>query len=192
MKVKDIFPEIFTGLYTDGKNMTKSNINNEVYTFNKNAICYGSLSKNKLYKKNVYAEIKDKYFVQGRDIIISLKKPYKVCTMQYTGYPGIDKILIPNNFIVLRNINRDYYSYIFVTNYLDKIGINKYVEENKIEGDLHLADIEEIEIPDIPKEKQMAITPLMNNINERSSKFSILLANDEELIKIALNEVIGD
>lgn len=192
MKVKEIFPEIFTGIFTDGKNMIKKNIDHEVYSFNKNAICYGSLTRSKLFKKHIYADIKDKYFMKGRDIIISVKKPYKVGTMQYMNFKDSDKILIPNNFIVLRNINRDYYSYIFITNYLEKIGIQKYVEENNITGDLHLIDIENIEIPDIPKEKQMSISPLMNYINERSSYFNILLDNDEELIRKALNEIIGD
>lgn len=192
MKVREIFPEIFTGVFTDSKNMTKENIVNEVYTFNKNAICYGTIAKSKLFKKNVYTEIKDKYYMKDRDIIISMKKPYKVGTMQYVNFEGRDKLIIPNNFIVLRNINRDYYSYIFITNYLEKIGIQKYVEEHNITGDLHLSDIEDIDIPDIPKEKQMTISPLMNYINERSSYFSVLLDNDEELIKKALYEVIGD
>ena len=192
MKIKDIFPEIFTGLYTDGRNMTKGNIKNEVYTFNKNALCYGTITQSKLYKKEVYDDIKDKYFMKPRDIIISLKKPYKVGTMQFINFKDSNKILIPNNFIVLRNINRDYYSYIFITNYLEKIGIDKYVKENNIKGDLHLVDIESIEIPLIPKEEQMKITPLMNNINKRSSYFSVLLDNDEELIKRVLNEVIGE
>ena len=34
-------------------------------------------------------------------------------------------VVIPNNFIVLRGINMDLYSYIFVSNYLEKIGIEK-------------------------------------------------------------------
>lgn len=190
MKVREIFPDIFTGLYTDSKSMTKADIDNEVYTFNKNAIGYGAIATNKLYKKHVYANIKDKYFMKDRDIIISIKKPYKVGTIRYL-YKDKNKILIPNNFVILRNINRDYYSYIFITNYLDKIGIQKYVDEHNIEGDLHLEDIENIDIPDIPKEEQMKISPLMNHINERSSYFNALLDNDEELIRKALYEIIG-
>ena len=48
-----------------------------------------------------------------------------------------------------------------------------------------------IELPNIPKEKQMKISKLMNLINSRSAMYSTILENDDQIIKYALNEVIG-
>ena len=68
--------------------------------------------------KALTSEVKDKYFMKPRDILIFVKKPYRVGT--YTYNDDI-KLVIPNNFIVFRGINMDLYSYIFVANYLEKI-----------------------------------------------------------------------
>ncbi len=86
----------------------------------------------------------------------------------------------------------DLYSFIFVTNYLEKIGIDKYVKEKNIDGNLTISDICDIELPDIPKEQQMKISHLINNINERSSIYSTILENDNQIIRYAIKEVIGD
>ena len=86
----------------------------------------------------------------------------------------------------------DLYSYIFVTNYLEKYGIAKFVKERNITGNLSKADIEEIELPDIPKEKQMTISPLLNAINERSASYSKILENDDQIIKYAISKITGD
>ena len=87
----------------------------------------------------------------------------------------------------------DYYSYIFVANYLEKIGIDKYIKENNLSNsDLTRTDINFIELPNISKEEQMKISELMNLINDRSAIYSTILENDDEIIKYALNEVVGD
>lgn len=187
MKIRDVFGEIRTGKYIEG-NIT-SNESMEIYTFKKEAINYSTLVENKLELRTVYYQVKDKYLMQPRDIIISLKKPYKVGTITYKT----DKaILIPNNFAILRNINMDLYSFVFVSNYLERIGISKYVTEHKILGDLSLEDIKEINLPDIPKDEQMTISELMKSINERSNIYNNILENDDKIIKYALNKVIGD
>ncbi len=187
MKIRNIFGEIRTGKYIEG-NIT-SNESMEVYTFKKEAINYSTLVESKFEYRTIYYKVKDKYLMQPRDIIISLKKPYKVGTIPYkTDKP----ILIPNNFAILRDINMDLYSFIFVSNYLERIGIEKYVKENKVEGDLSLEQIKEIDIPNIPKEEQMTISELMKSINERSNIYSNILENDDKIIKYALNKVIGD
>jgi len=188
MLIKEAFEEIFTGF-----NMTNS-IGNEkyvedIYFIQKDSIQYTNIIVKKLIKKTITSDIKNKYYMQGRDIIVSLKKPYKVGTYRYENKKNI---IIPNNFIVLRGINRDFYSYIFVANYLEKIGIEKYVKDNKIEKDLTVEDIKNIELPDIKKEEQMKISELMNLINERSAIYSNILENDDEIIKYALNKVVGD
>jgi len=188
MKIKDVFEEIFTGY-----NMTNATGNNkepnEIYLIQKDSIQYTNIIKNKLICKKIATDIKNKYYMQPRDIIISLKKPYKVGTLRTMTNK---KIIIPNNFIILRGINRDLYSFIFVPNYLEKIGIKKYTEEKNITSELTVENIKNIELPDIPKSKQMKISNLMNHINDRSAIYNNILENDDKIIRYALNEIIGD
>ena len=132
MKLKDAFEEIFTGY-----NMTNAIGNNkdikEVNFINKDSIAYTNIIPKRLILKQVTTDIKNKYYMKDRDIIISLKKPYKVGTYRFNRSINI---VIPNNFIILRGINMDKYSFIFVANYLEKIGISKFVKEHDITGDL--------------------------------------------------------
>ena len=86
----------------------------------------------------------------------------------------------------------DKYSYIFVANYLENIGIKKYIEDNNLTGNLTKEDIKNIELPNIPKEKQKTISPLLNAINERSAIYTNILNNDEKIIHYAINSIIGD
>lgn len=189
MLIKDAFEEVFTGL-----NMSNS-VNNEKHTdeayfIQKDSIQYTNIIEKKLVKKTITTDVKQKYFMKDRDIIISLKKPYKVGTYRFNSHKPI---IIPNNFVILRGINRDLYSFIFVANYLEKIGIDKYIKENGLaSSDLTVTDINFIELPNIPKEDQTKISELMNLINDRSAIYSTILANDDEIIKYALNEVVGD
>ena len=188
MKLKDAFEEIFTGY-----NMTNAIGNNkdikEVSFINKDSIAYTNIIPKRLILKQVTTDIKNKYYMKDRDIIISLKKPYKVGTYRFNRSINI---VIPNNFIILRGINMDKYSFIFVANYLEKIGISKFVKEHDITGDLTVSDIRDIELPNIPKTRQMKISNLMNAINDRSAIYSNILANDDEFIRYALNEIVGD
>ena len=188
MKIKDVFDEIIVGY-----NINNTAVNDEyskVYnTLQKDSIQYTNVISSKLVEKVFSSDIKDKYFIHGRDILIFVKKPYRVGTYIWDNNPNI---VIPNNFIVLRGINMIYYSYIFVANYLEKIGIDKYVKDNNINGNLSIYDIGNIELPNIPKEKQMTISKLLNSINERSAIYSNILNNDDKIIHYALNRVIGD
>lgn len=187
MKIKDVFEDIFTGY--NMTNATGSNEPNEIFLIQKDSIQYTNIIKNKLVSKRIATDIKNKYYMQPRDIIISLKKPYKVGTLRTKTN---QKIVIPNNFIILRGINMDLYSFIFVPNYLEKIGIPKFTEENNITSELTVENIKNIELPAIPKEKQMKISKLMNDINDRSAIYSNILENDDKIIRYALNEIIGD
>lgn len=193
MLIKDAFKEVFTGFNMNNANSSDKYIK-EVYFIQKDSISYTNIIQNKLIKKRITVDIKDKYTMKDRDIIISLKKPYKVGTYRFTNLK--EDVVIPNNFIILRGINMDLYSFIFVSNYLEKIGIEKYVIDKKVNErtnkELTLEDVKNIELPDIPKEKQMTISNLMNLINDRSSIYSTILENDDQIIKYALNEVVGD
>ncbi len=188
MKVREVFKEVFMGC-----NMTNAVANDEkvkdIYTLQKDSIEYTNIIENKLIRKRISNDVKKKYFMSDRDIVVYVKKPYKVGTYRFNNDL---EVIIPNNFIILRDINMDLYSFIFVTNYLEKIGIDKYVKEHGIEGNLTIGDIEDIDLPDIPKEDQMRISKLINSINERSSIYSIILENDNQIIRHALKEVIGD
>lgn len=192
MLIKDAFEEVFTGFNMNNSQSDDKYVK-DVYFIQKDTIQYVNIIPSKLIKKRANYNIKNKYIMKDRDIIISLKKPYKVGTYKYK----IDKtVIIPNNFIILRGINMDLYSYIFVSNYLEKIGLEKYYIDNKINErpnkELSLEDILNIELPNIPKEEQMKISNLMNKINERSAIYSTILENDNQIIKYALNKVIGD
>ena len=189
MKIIDVFEDVFVGY-----NMTNASINDkyvkDIYTMQKDSIEYTNIVEDKLITKRISDDVKEKYYMSDRDIVIYVKKPYKVGTYRFNNKL---KVIIPNNFIILRGINTDLYSFIFVTNYLEKIGIDKFVKEHKKQGgNLTIEDICDIDLPDIPKEDQVKISYLINNINERSSIYSSILENDNKIILYALKEVIGD
>lgn len=187
MLVKEVFEDIFTGFNLTNSIGSEKNLD-DIYFIQKDSIQYTNIIINKLVKKTITTSIKNKYYMKDRDIIVSLKKPYKVGTYKYRTDK---KIIIPNNFLVLRGINRNLYSYIFLVNYLEKIGISKYVKENNIEKDLTVEDIKNIELPNITKKEQMKISELMNLINDRSAIYSTILENDNQIIRYALNNIVG-
>ena len=189
MLVKDVFKETINGY-----NINNAAVNDDLATsypvLQKDSIQYTNIVEKRLVNKKFSGKIREKYFVAPRDILIFIKKPYRVGTCQYDLRSK--KIVISNNFIVLRDINMDYYSYIFVANYLEKIGIPKLVKEKNIIENLTVDKIINIDLPDIPKEKQMSISPLLNAINNRSKKYSDILANDDLIVQYAIKKVIGE
>lgn len=187
MKIRDVFDDVIVG-YNINNTLVNDKYSKLYKTLQKDSIQYTNVISSKLVDKVFSSDIKDKYFIHGRDILIFVKKPYRVGTYMFNDDM---KIVIPNNFIVLRGINMLYYSYIFVANYLEKIGIDKYVSDNKINGNLSIEDIKNIDLPDISKEKQMTISKLLNNINERSAIYSNILDNDDKIVRYAINSVIG-
>ena len=188
MLIKDVFKEVITG-YNINNSVTDDNHVEDMYTLQKDSIQYTNIIKNRLVKKRFSTDMKEKYYMQPRDILIFVKPPYKVGTYRFNKEL---KLIIPNNFIILRGIDMDKYSYIFVTNYLEKIGINKFVNETNKKGNLNIEDIKLIELPNISKEEQMKISELINSINERSSIYSTILENDDKIIKFAIKKIIGD
>ena len=188
MKIKDVFEEISVG-YNISNTTVKDKYSKIYKTLHKDSIQYTNIIDSRLIEKIFTGEIKKKYFVQPRDILIFVKKPYRVGT--YT-YEVNEDIVIPNNFIILRGINIDKYSYIFIANYLEKIGIKKFIEKNNFIGNLTIDDIKKIELPDISKEKQMSISPLLNAINERSAIYTNILDNDDKIVNYAIKNIIGE
>ena len=188
MKVKDVFEEVLTGFNIN--NLTTDNKFAKYYkTLQKDSIQYTNIIESRLIDKKIGTDIKKKYIMQPRDILIFVKPPYRVGT--YSKEANFD-LVIPNNFIVLRGINMDLYSYIFVTNYLEKFGIAKHVKKKNITGNLSKVEIEDIDLPDIPKSKQMTISKLLNSINERSASYSTILENDDQIVRYAISKITGD
>ncbi len=188
MKLIDVFDEIVVG-YNKTNAAVKDHYSKIYKTLHKDSIQYTNIIDSRLIEKAFTGEIKRKYFLQPRDILIFVKKPYRVGAYSYEAK---EDIIIPNNFIVLRGIDMEKYSYIFVANYLEKIGIKNYIEQNNFVGNLTLDDIKKINLPDIPKEKQMTISPLLNAINERSAIYTNILDNDDKIINYAIKRIIGD
>ena len=188
MLIKDVFKEIIVG-YNITNSTTKNDYAKRYKTLQKDSIQYTNIIKDKLIEKSFTSEVKDKYFMKPRDILIFVKRPYRVGT--YTYGDNIE-LVIPNNFIVLRNIDMNKYSYIFVANYLEKVIMEKFKEDNTKKGNLSIGEIEDIELPDIPKDKQMTISPLLKSINKRSAIYSNILENDDKIIRYAINSIVGD
>lgn len=188
MKLKDVFKEIIIG-YNLSNSVVDDDYTTYYKTIQKDSIQYTNIIKSRLIDKKFSNDIKPKFFMQPRDILVFVKKPYRVGT--YIHNDDL-KVVIPNNFIILRGINTDKYSYIFVANYLEKIGIKDYVEKHNKTGNIGKEDIKEIELPDISKDKQMTISPLLNAINERSAIYSNILDNDDKIVKYAINSIMGD
>ena len=188
MKVKDVFKEIIVGY-----NLNNAGVDDEYSKFyktlQKESVQYTNIIPKKLIDRKFSSNIKSKFFMQERDILIFVKKPYRVGT--YTVNDNLE-VIIPNNFIILRGIDMEKYSFIFVANYLEKIGIKEFVEKENINRNLSIEDIKNIDLPDISKEKQMTISPLLNAINDRSALYSNILENDEKIVLYALNKVVGD
>ena len=188
MKIKDVFEEVFTG-FNINTLTTDNNFAKFYNTLQKDSIQYTNIIPKKLIDRKFSSNIKPKFFMQERDILIFVKKPYRVGT--YTVNDNLE-VIIPNNFIILRGIDMEKYSFIFVANYLEKIGIKEFVEKENINRNLSIEDIKNIDLPDISKEKQMTISPLLNAINDRSALYSNILENDEKIVLYALNKVVGD
>ena len=177
MQVKDVFEEIFVGanLSISSKTIEKK----EVYTLKKDNIIFNSifpketyysylndkkdyknLLENSLQKVKIPKTIKEKYYIRPSDIIISIKKPYKVLTDVLIK----KDIIVNNNYIILRGIDRKKYTERYLTYYLEYIGIKEILNETKKTGnELSLADIKNIQLPNISITKQHDIYKKITN-----------------------------
>ena len=188
MKLKDVFEEISVG-YNVTNAAVKDKYSKIYKILHKESIQYTNVIDSRLSEKAITGKVKKKHLIHQGDLLIFVKKPYRVGTYKYN--PD-EEIIIPNNFIVLRGINEDLYSNTFVANYLEKIGIENYVKDNEITGNLILSQVEDIDLPDISKEKQMTISILLNAINDRSAMYTNILDNDDTIIKYAIESITGD
>ena len=189
MKIGDVFSYIKNGIDTKKISGRVS----EVVVFKK--ILKESM-KNVKFIESRFSEaerlnhnIDSKYMLHKDDIIISLKKPYKVaCLSQELDY----NVLIPNHYIVLRNIDSSKYNTLFVANYLNVVGIDNLINELDNQRDLTLYDIENIKLPDIPLSKQENMMNLCDSINEKAVCYEKIMDNDLKIIEHVMMEVLGD
>jgi hypothetical protein len=195
-KIKDAFDETFVGINLSTCSNTQKK--QEVYTFKKEHIVYNSILYNdfgyeilknterydhlpnkSLSKIAVPENIKEKYYLKYGDIVISLKKPYKVFNDIIIKK---DKVIATNNFAILRGINREKYYAPYLVYYIEKVGIENLLNKiNKKSNELSLEDVRNIELPDIPRAKQIA------RYFEIKRLIKVLLKSEEKIDKI-LNE----
>ncbi|MBQ8892276.1 MAG: hypothetical protein IJ068_05415 [Bacilli bacterium] len=198
MKIKDIFKEVFVGVNLS--NYSKNDETEEVYMFKKDNIVFNSILYNNygytkfnkepykylpnkdLIKVKVSKKIKDKYYLRFGDVVISVKKPYKTFNDVIVKN---NKIMVNNNYIVLRKIDSDKYYEPYISMYLEFVGIEKYLKNDgkKLNSELSIEDIKNIEIPDISKKKQINLyfTTLsyIRNIIESQESIQKILREDD-------------
>lgn len=149
------------------------------------SIQYTIIIPTRLREMSFVKPIKEKYNVQEGDILIYLRKPYRVGVVTHKFD---EEVIVPNNFFLLRGIDDKKYNYIFLANYLEQYGLH----QKEYNGNLTIDDIEKIELPDIELNEQEKIVSLLKAINERSSIYSCILDNDSKIIEYALKSIVGD
>lgn len=196
-KIKDVFEEVFVGVNLSTCSNTKEK--KDVYTFKKDNILYGSilynnfgyskfknreqykqLSTNDLLKIKV-PNIKDKYYLRYGDIIISLKKPYRVFNNIITSS---DNIIVTNNYIILRKIDSEKYYAPYIAYFIENIGIlEMLIETDKRNTELSLENIRNIELPNISKKEQIdkyiEIKVLIKRILQSENRIKEILSDDK-------------
>lgn len=176
MELKDCVSEIYLGL---NKKETRHTSNDKTYIYKLLTI---KSVNNKFINKDVLEEydsltkVDDKFLSKKDDIIICSKPPYNVVLIE----DDTEGILIPNNFIVLRNskINTTY-----LYNYLNLIGSKMKFDPEDENTNITKSDVEQVYI-DVDETTVKKISSLSSRINKRQKAYGRLLDNDQELIKM--------
>ena len=93
--------------------------------------------------------------------------------------------MVNNNYIVLRKIDSDRFYAPYISIYLEMVGIEKYLKTNpsRINDELSIEDIKNIEIPNISKKKQIdiyfKIKSYMTRIIECNENIQKILREDD-------------
>ncbi len=133
-------------------------------------------------------KIDKKFFLKKDDIIIASIPSNNTNHVGYCKDIGEEKVIIKKNFFILRNIDKDKYNPEFVAEYLEQIGMED-AKNKKATKDFVTGDIEEIDIPNIPIEKQNELVALLRPINERNELYHKMIDNCEEIKKYMIIEV---
>ena len=188
MFLSDVFDYIKGGK-DPNKKTTMPNELMIVKKIQKNAMQNSKFIPSRFIDEKLPFKLDDKYFLQKEDIIISLKEPYKASA----NSEDLElKVLIPNNYVVLRNIDKKKYNYLFVVNYLNIIGIENLVNNKYFNADLTIDDVKNISLPDISLYKQESLLSLLDSINERAISYELIKDNDMEIAKHVMKDILGD
>lgn len=190
MKLKDIFKDIYKGLRIENDNSLEAI---DAYLIDTKDVenCVINYSNSGVQK--IKMNIKDKYLLKPNDIIIASIPSKNTNHVGYCSSLNNDKVIIKKNFFVLRNpYDNNLYNLEFIAEYLEYFGINQIMERKSREEGLVLWDIEEIEIPLVPIDKQNELIDIIRPINERNRLYQKLIKNDESIKKYMINEVIKD
>ena len=176
MELRDCISEIYLGL---NKKEVRHTSNDKVFVYKLltiKAVSNRFINKDVLEKYESLTKIDDKFLTKKNDIIICSKQPYNVVLIDNDD----EGILIPSNFIILRNpkINPTY-----VYNYLNLIGSKMKFNVNDENTNITKTDVEQI-IIDNDENKIKKISSLSSRINKRQKAYGKLLDNDQELIKM--------
>ena len=176
MELRDCISEIYLGL---NKKEVRHTSNDKVFVYRLltiKAVSNRFINKDVLEKYESLTKIDDKFLTKKNDIIICSKQPYNVVLIDNDD----EGILIPSNFIILRNpkINPTY-----VYNYLNLIGSKMKFNVNDENTNITKTDVEQI-IIDNDENKIKKISSLSSRINKRQKAYGKLLDNDQELIKM--------
>ena len=176
MVLKECVKDIYLGM---NKKEVRHTSNDRVFVYKLltiKAVNNKFINQNVLEKYESLIEIDDKFLTKKDDIIICSKPPYNVVLIDEMS----EGILIPNNFIVLRNcvINK-----VYLYNYLNLIGSKMKFDIGDENTNITKADVEQINI-DIDDNKIKKISNLVSRINRRQQAYGKLLDNDQELIRM--------
>lgn len=176
MKIIECVKDIYLGL---NKKETR-------HTANDNIIPYDLLTIRSVNNKFINNDLLDKYesltkidekFLSKKgDIIICSKPPYNVVLVD----ENCENILIPNNFIILRNID---INNVYLYNYLNLLGPDMKFNKKDENNNITKSDIEQLNI-NYDESVVNKIADLSSKINKRQEAYGKLLDNDQELIRI--------
>ena len=190
MKIKEIFDKPFKGLRIENNSDNKL----DAYLIDTKDVENCVIRINKSELKTINMEVSPKYFLKEGDIIIATVPS---STTAHVGYCSIisdeDKCIIKKNFIILRNCNEKYNAE-FVAEYLELFGVveayNKKNQNKSEKEALTTIDIENIEIPNIPIDKQNKLVEVFDPMNERVDLFNRIISNENRIKKYLISEMI--
>ena len=176
MELKEYVNDIYLGL---NKKETRHTSNDKIFSYKLltiKAINNRFINKDVLEEYESLTKIDDKFLTKKEDIIICSKPPYNVVLINEED----DGILIPNNFIILRNSRLNT---TFLYNYLNLLGSKMKFNKDDENTNITKADVEQIRLK-IDDNKIKKISELSSRINKRQKAYGKLLDNDQELIKM--------
>ena len=107
----------------------------------------------KLKTVSIPISLNRKFFLRSSDVVISIKKPYKVFAHHFARR----SVVVNNNYVVLRGFDKVKYDRWYVAYYLEYIGIGELLNQSefdRVNTELTLEDIKNIDLPDISIKKQ--------------------------------------